>query len=388
MQAAPLLGRCLAAAVAEDRHEAAEMLLDELARDDAADQLPRAAVFHGVTGRVHHHAENTSLSPSIKADLRHAYQASVANHLRSTAALRWVASVLETAGVPWLTYKGPVLNEVVYRRPDERDYVDIDILVPGGGLGRALEHLEDAGCTLLEHGWRRLLAERPGELNLALPDGTLADLHWHVLYNPRLRRQFNVPTGELLQRRQWVDVKGASVPTLDELDTLIVVALHACRTGGHRLVWLKDVEQLVLRSSLDWDALVTRSRTAGAARAVATVLLRARDVLGLSVPDDVLAVLAGSRSWTRLVEFTQMRFPVERATAGASPVRVVSRAAHDGTVACGVELVGGLASWGRRRLTERARTAIATSPWDEARFHPLETDGDRVAFLRYVASAD
>ncbi len=216
MQASPELGQVLVAAVAEHDWASPPSQLERLMVGLDPAEIVKASVCHGVAGCVHLSTSGLAgTDDQFRTALARAYQAAVASHLRTVAELGAIAPVLDAAGVPWAVVKGPVLSEAVYARPDLRDYVDLDLVVRPSGLGAALDALEDAGCVLLERNWRHLRSARPGEVALALPNGTRVDLHWHLLYHPSLRRQFSVPMDVILDRCRSVDIRGLAVRTLD-----------------------------------------------------------------------------------------------------------------------------------------------------------------------------
>ena len=65
------------------------------------------------------------------------------------------------------------------------------------------------------------------------------------------------------------------------------------------MVWLKDLEMMLERDPIDWDQLVDRARTWRAALVVAMQSERARTVLGVPVPDQLIETLAGGSLWWR-----------------------------------------------------------------------------------------
>ena len=107
------------------------------------------------------------------------------------------------------------------------------------------------------------------------------------------------------------------IPTLDEIDTLVHVATHAAISGGHRLVWLADLDAAIRRldgvQDAGWDGLVQRARDAGAGLVLAVMLDRARRALGTPLPAGLLASLSsGGRLWLGLTgSFDSLR-PVSR----------------------------------------------------------------------------
>ena len=93
---------------------------------------------------------------------------------------------------------------------------------------------------------------------MRLPTGTIADLHWALFNEERRRKTFPMRTDDVLARAVTVEVDGSPVRTLSDEDTLVHLALHACQSGGTRLLWCKDLEQAVTGRPVDWDAVVRR----------------------------------------------------------------------------------------------------------------------------------
>lgn len=289
--------------------------------------LHAAAVRHGVVGCLW-----TALRASGLADredagpTREAYTSAVGRHLRTLSDLELVLDVLGGYGIVPLVLKGPVLAGSVYRRPDLRGYVDLDILVSPAEFPLALPALERAGCTVFERNWPLVRDRGLGALRLTTPAGTVLDLHWHLFYERSVRRAVPVDLAAVRARARTVDLAGRRVRTFDVLDTLVHLAVHAALDGGDRLVWCKDIEQALLyRAVPDWDQLADRAGQWHAAPAVALMLGRARRLLGVPVPPAVLRELAPDPLWRAAVRAAEALTPA--APPGRpSPARAVARA--------------------------------------------------------------
>ena len=105
-----------------------------------------------------------------------------------------------------------------------------------------------------------VLAEQmlAGQIGLSTPAVSI-DLHWDLFYSQR-DRAVRSPSEELIARSRMVDAAGLRLPTFDAPDTLITLAGHAARSGGHRLLWLKDIERTIAVDRPDFDEVVRRSR--------------------------------------------------------------------------------------------------------------------------------
>ncbi|MEJ7583174.1 MAG: nucleotidyltransferase family protein [Acidimicrobiales bacterium] len=249
----------------------------------------------------------TSVPP--RARLEEAYFTALQWHVRACHDLAVAPDALERAGVPWLTFKGPVLAEAIYVRHDLRSYADLDLLVSPGRLRDAITALEGAGGQLLDRNWRLARERMHGELHVRMPMGTTVDLHWHVVNEPQLREAFVVRTEELLARARSVDIDGRPVRTLSVEDTLVHLALHACTSGGSRLLWCKDLEQAVGQVGLDWGTVVARACGWGVGPPVATMLTVASQAMHFSIAPEVIRALSPGPLWRGLANATKCVSP-------------------------------------------------------------------------------
>ena len=257
--------------------------------------------------------------------LEEAYFAALQWHVRACHDLAIAATAFDRAGVPWLTFKGPVLAEGIYRRSDLRSYADLDLLVPPDRLRDAIGVLEGIGGELLDRNWHLALTRMHGELHVRLPTGTTADLHWHVVNESTLREAFPADTDDMVSRARTVEIDGRPIRTFTVEDTLVHLALHACTSGGNRLLWCKDLEQAAQQEALDWDAVVARARSWDAGPCVAVMLTVASRAMSFDVAPEVLRALSPGPLWRRLARVTDRLSPLERWDGGGSLLRHVCR---------------------------------------------------------------
>jgi hypothetical protein len=222
------------------------------------------------------------------------------HHLRVRDVLGRVGAVLDSAGIPWLAFKGPVLSSAVYCDPGMRRYVDLDVMVPPDRFADAVTAMEDADYGNPVTSWEPQVFFRSGAIAFKVR-GISVDLHWHVVYKYQDRRWYSIDTDQLLARRRPVDIAGQMCATFDEVDTVFHLALHAAREGCHRLVWLKDIQLAIAVGRPDLDELVRRAVAARCAPAIGIALARSKWTLGTAVPDDIVTALVG-RVWPRVVK--------------------------------------------------------------------------------------
>jgi hypothetical protein len=100
----------------------------------------------------------------------------------------------------------------------------------------------------------------------------------------------------MLERSVETTVGNTTVSTLNPADTLLHLAYHTAHSGGHRLVWLKDVERACMTPKLDWHEVIHRARRDGIALALAVVLARVSRVTGFEQCPPAVALRPARRT--------------------------------------------------------------------------------------------
>ncbi len=331
--------------------------------------MVNAAEYHGVAPALYSLIRSSTDVPIATLDgLEQLYRGQWQLQLRALADLSELSVVLDGLGVEWAVFKGPILAEAIYARGIPRSYVDLDVLLPRRALADVVEALEAGGARVTDRAWT-LRFDVPGELGLTLRHGTALDLHWHLLNESRLRRAFSLHTGELLGRTRRLMVNGRPTPTLDAADTLVHIATHAALTGGGRLLWFKDLEQVLARDSPQWDEVVQRTAASGLSLIVATMLERTTRLLGAHVPSRVLDSLGSRRGWRAAVRVVDRLHPPERHSFGT-------------------QMTGGILVAATRRSTTTSAAALARSLAVEvARPLLIKPDHPWRAHLRHPSAA-
>jgi hypothetical protein len=225
----------------------------------------------------------------------------LAAQARSWTAVHSLGRRLDQHGIRWALLKGFAIAHTSYPRADLRYSVDMDVLVgPAdfeaavGLLSRRPADSSDGAYELLDVNWPLLARLVPGQQRLRAPNGTLLDLHWHLLNQPTVRSAFRFDTAALLAaagRTAELDL-----PTLAPADQLLHTGVHAALAGGNRLCWLVDLDRLVRAHPVDWQQVARAARNSGGGAALAIALRRTQSVLGTPVPQDALSEFAGGNS--------------------------------------------------------------------------------------------
>jgi hypothetical protein len=204
-------------------------------------------------------------------------------HTIALRSLARISSEFDGRSIRWAVFKGPVLASHHYRDVGARAYGDIDVFVHPSDLADATGLLEALGYEHAIRNWPLARWFEAGEFQMHGHASEL-DVHWHPLYAWYNRLDVRIDLDGLFERRRTVSLGSVDVPTFDAVDTLVLLAVHASKSGSHRLVWLKDLERVVVSDRPDLDDVVRRSHAWGVAPRVGLPLARAAAHVDAVVP--------------------------------------------------------------------------------------------------------
>jgi teichuronic acid biosynthesis glycosyltransferase TuaH len=369
----PQIAAVLRASVAQANAGPAAAAAVARASADELKGLANAAGFHGLGGYVHVALDGVAGVPDDeRAQLATMRTFAAFNHLRTMAGLRYLDETFDGEGIPWLVLKGPVLGGPVHGAPELRWHGDIDVLVPPDRLGAALAALERRGSTMLDRNWTLIHTHLKGEVHVRLALDLELDLHWHLLNERSLRAAFPVPLARLHERARSVDVDGTPVPTLDAADTVVYVAMHLMLAGGHRLIWLKDLERLLTTASAPVASVAEVARSWHAELLLATAVARMTRVLGPAPGScDLLRLIEHRRVWLGIDGLASRWGPTERQDGRGSLTRLLGRSVR-GTQRASI-----------RTLSRKARQHLAEVSRDNGGERLSDDDPDNPGSDRY-----
>lgn len=238
----------------------------------------------------------SSLCPECVPDgvlehLRQSFQAHVLRNMFLTRELVRSLNLLESENIPALPFKGPVLAALAYGNISLRQFSDLDILVRKQDVLRAkklllsLGYSAQASLTWVQKVAPRL--SRKKDLILVSSDGRVRiELHWRLT-----GRHFSFPitTKGLWGCLERKSLAGSTVRNLPLNLLLLFLCMHGSRHGWERLGWICDIAELVRgNQNLDWEKLFEQAGVLGNERNLALGLFLASDLLGVSLPEEVL----------------------------------------------------------------------------------------------------
>jgi hypothetical protein len=231
---------------------------------------------------------------STLASLRQRYEGNIYKSLFLTRELIRIVDCLDRLGIDAIPYKGVVMSEVYYGDMALRRSGDMDLFVRKRDVGRIKSALRD-----LEYTTRLVIPDEVLEDYIAAgyewtfdsPAGpNLLELQWAL--QPRFYA-VDFDMDGLFERAVKVTVAGRPVKTPSPEDLLLVLSVHAAKHVWGRVIWLRDIAQILQRENLDWDRVQVRTGELGIERILRVTLLLANRFLGTAIPAAIeRAVLA------------------------------------------------------------------------------------------------
>jgi hypothetical protein len=244
------------------------------------------ALAHGVLGLVL--ATLQRVRPSVIA--AHAELRERLHGCRRRAALMElgrdrVLAVLRAAGLEPVALKGAGLASAVYGEPAERDFGDVDLLLPPDEIDRAVTALgghgyQVPGTEAAEAGYR----EHHFHVRVQRPDGFIVELHWKLT---RVIEPFHLDAAAFLAESVTLPgARGVRVPRPEH--ALLHMVLESVRDGFDRLTRVVDVDRILAATpDIDWGYVEETARAWRLLPSLALALEMSRDMLGTPIPDDV-----------------------------------------------------------------------------------------------------
>jgi Uncharacterised nucleotidyltransferase len=240
---------------------------------------------------------------SALASLRQRYQRNVHKSLFLARELMRILDCLDGLGIEVVPYKGVVLSEVYYGDMALRQSGDMDLFVRGRDVARIKRALGELGYTT-----RLVIPENAMEDYIASgyewtfdsPAGpNLLELQWAL--QPRFYA-VDFEMEELFARAESVKAAGQAVKTPSPEDLLLVLAVHAAKHVWGRLIWLRDIAQVLKVKNLDWERVLDRAREIGIERILRVTLLLANRLLGAAIPAAIESAILADRAALELAD--------------------------------------------------------------------------------------
>jgi putative nucleotidyltransferase-like protein len=303
-----------------DRRAAIEWLCDCLSMEPGAttsgklvrlsasdwDDVIRLSVRHKVTPLLYQRSKRLEADAHIPAGVLQRLQKinfhSAARNTRLYHELGKVLAAFRDDGIPVIVLKGAHLAEIVYGNIALRPMGDVDILVKRTDLLRAGEKLIEMGYTCRRL-WRKVADAASHHLPpFTKPNTTSIEIHWLIIdqVGParRIMRPFHIDMDELWKSAQPAAIAGVQTLVLSPKDLLLHLCIHTSHqhTFHMGLRAFCDISETIRHheTEIDWKQVQIRARQWGTSNCVYLTLRLARELLKVSIPDEMLESLQAS----------------------------------------------------------------------------------------------
>jgi Uncharacterised nucleotidyltransferase len=264
--------------------------------------------------------DESSVPQEFRDKIREWQRSQIVFSLSLNAELFRLLDRFSSAGLEVLLTKGPALAARCYGDPGSRQYTDLDLIVRDQDIQRATEMMialeYDSKVPL-----RAIEAKKfPGEYVFSQrATGLIVEFHTErtFRYHPR-----PLPVERLFDRRACVRFDGHDAPVLSVEDELILICIHGAKHFWTRLMWIADVAALISRRDVDWDRALLAAREVGAERMLRIGLQLSADVLGVQLPQQIVAVAQADPAAKHIAAQITRRLPLGE----AAPFGLLGRA--------------------------------------------------------------
>jgi hypothetical protein len=255
--------------------------------------LIQTALNHGVVYLLYQSLKKTC-PDSVPADvLNQLRDYSIANTLRNmslTDELFQLLQIFESHNIPAVPYKGPVLAASVYGDIALRQFTDLDIIIHEQDILRAVELLISRGYSpefRLNGVQGRFFIRLQRDCKFFHNNGKfITEIQWGVVqrYFPKI-----FDTEQLWERLEPVSIDGKNIKTFSPEDMILILCLHGYYHCWERLVWICDLAEFIrVHQNMDWKRITEKAHAGGYERILLLGLLLSNDILGSTIPEDVL----------------------------------------------------------------------------------------------------
>jgi hypothetical protein len=339
----------------------------------AWDIIIQQALKHHLAPLLYHrfntHGLDATIPPKVLQKLQDIYLASMVRNTRLLHELAQVLTILQNNNIPLIGLKGVHLAETIYDDVALRLMDDIDLLVKKSDLATVRENLQEMGYNPIRHFWIEAeTASYDGLPAFTKAEAVPIEIHWNI---EAPTSPFKIDIDELWHRAQPVTIAGVKMLALCPEDLLLHLCLHAAyhHQFEHGLRALCDINETIRRygDEINWEQVWLSARRRGASKPVYLTLYFARELLGTTVPKEVLHSLEPEDLDTELMTWVRAQILTDRASN--PPIYNLARV------------------WSAKRLQDKARIllkSIFPSPEVMATMYPVPPNSKRI-YLFYPA---
>lgn len=256
------------------------------------ERLVYLSIGHGVAPLLYRSlnaVRPVGVPSSVMERFRNKAQEIAGRNLLLATELLGLLDLLNTNGISVMPYKGPALACQVYGELRLRSFRDLDILVRRIDVPKVRNLLAENGyqpkLTMTASKERAILRSECDEVFTGT-GGRILEVHWAIT-PPYF--SFQLDTEDLFARSTKIELLGKSVLAPAPEDLLLILSVNGAKDMWNRLEFICRVAELLHRyPEMHWPSIFSRARELGADRMLLLGLFLAHQLLGASLPAEVL----------------------------------------------------------------------------------------------------
>jgi hypothetical protein len=222
--------------------------------------------------------------PEILSTLGELSGRSLKRMMNLNSELQKIHRIFESAALPFIPLKGPVMVKQLYGDYASRQTRDLDVLVQPERLVSAISLLSENGFILQDEYFiknpekRRLYMMRENHVRFSHPHKKIiVELHWAV------SRNFTTPSTDYWFKHAIpIEIEGRQFRTFPVEDYFVILATHGIYHQYELLFWLYDIAHLVKNSAASRKSLTDHAMELKCVSAAKVSIALAGNLFGIN----------------------------------------------------------------------------------------------------------
>lgn len=238
---------------------------DHIKRSDALEEVAMLAYRHGVYSPFHRavikHASDL-IDEEMSEALDYLDDGIKIKNEGMTAELLRVISLLEAEGIDVLSFKGPVLAQMLYGDIALRQYVDLDLLIKK-------EDIEKIESLLISEGYIAALELTPvqkevwkktrHDLGFKHHEKSIKlEVHWALLDDDY---PVSISLSDVWKYPEKVRISDQNLNTFSSEELFSYLCVHGSKHLWERLAWIKDIDVFIRTKEIAWESLIKKAES-------------------------------------------------------------------------------------------------------------------------------
>ena len=215
------------------------------------------AYTNGILPTVHNTLKDKPNIPTIVTENLKKISFDIARrNMLYTAELTNLVQIFQENKINALSFKGPILSEIIFKNVTQRQFLDLDIFISKSQIYTAAKLITEMGYIPMESiEFLKNEAKLQEEKNYEFfhpKKHTKVELHWKLLNNPLLG---NFTEYDVWKNALSLKLFNTELKTLDFEFQILYLCSHGTAHMWERVEWIVDIDRFLRKSSLDLERL-------------------------------------------------------------------------------------------------------------------------------------